>query len=81
MSNLVKPTLAVMADPEQAQKAMLRLYEAVVALQAAAVSSSPERSGRAAGTAEIVVIRGATVTLPGSAVTFTADVYAWGVRT
>lgn len=79
-TNLVKPSAAGLADPAQALLIVLRLFEAVQALQQAAGQSSPESMADKVGTSEIVVLRGATVTLPGSSVTFTADVFGWGIK-
>lgn len=79
MSAIIKPTAAAMKDPAQALLVVMRLYEAVQALQAAADAASPASEAETAGKPQIVVLRAATVTAPGSSATFTADVYATGV--
>lgn len=80
-NGLIKPSDDALKDPEQALLIVMRLYDAVVELQKAAAAPSPERQAHAAGKTKVVVIRGATVTLPGSLATFTADVYVDGVPT
>lgn len=79
MINLRKPSRDVIADPTKLQVLAQSYYDALVELQALARAASPASVAGAAGKTAIVVLRGATVTLPGSTATFTADLYVTGV--
>lgn len=80
MTNLRKPTTGTVTDERQLLDVLVSTYEALKEIQGAAQQPTPASVAAAAGVSSIVVIRGATVTLPGSSVTFTADVYAVGVQ-
>ena len=79
-SNLIKPSASALADPQQALLIFQRFFEALSALQAAQGAAAPASIAEATGKAEVAVIRGATVTLPGSTATLTMDIYVTGVR-
>lgn len=78
--NLVKPTAEALADPAQALLISLRFFEALRALQTAADAATPKSIADSVGKSQSVVLRGATVTLPGSTETFTADIYVTGIK-
>lgn len=77
---LIQPTPENIKDPQALLRVLIRFWETLLTLTSAAGAQSPERAASAAGRMEVIVIRGATVTLPGSAETFTADLYGVGVR-
>lgn len=79
MMPLRKPSRDAVADPVKLQTLVQSYYDALVELQALAQAASPASVAGTAGKTAIVVLRGATVTLPGSTATFTADIYVTGV--
>jgi len=80
-ANVKKPTSSSVADPRALQVLLQSFYEAIVELQGIIAKPTPESVAAAVGPTAIMVLRGATVTLPGSAASFTADVYVTGVAT
>lgn len=67
--------------PDGSDPVLMAFYEALVEIQKAAQAPTPASIADAAGVTKTVVLRGVTVTLPGSTATFTADVYVTGVST
>ncbi|MDB4981757.1 MAG: hypothetical protein JWM82_2509 [Myxococcales bacterium] len=67
--------------PDGADPILMAFYEALRELQAAAQIATPASIAATNGVVSTVVMRGVTVTLPGSAAPFTADVYVTGTAT
>lgn len=81
MTNVRKPTSDSVTEPYARLVLLQSFYEAIVELQGILAKPSPASVAAAAGPTAIMVLRGATVTLPGSAATFTADIYVTGIAT
>lgn len=76
--NLIKPSSGTVADPAQLLTMLVRMFDALTALQQSSVT--PETVAANVGASQVVVLRGATVTLPGSTATFVADLYVTGIK-
>lgn len=79
VTNLPKPDEPTISRPGALLNLLVKMYEAVIELQRAAQATTPASIAAARGKTGTVVIRGATVTLPDSSATFTADVYVTGI--
>ncbi len=78
--SLIKPSKEALANPEDALRIHMRVFEALSEIQRAAAAPSPQSIAEKAGVVRIVKIAGATVTDPATGQTFTADVYAEAVK-